>query len=36
LQALTKPYPSNVGPHVYVQLWKGNNRIDPTLFFFNN
>jgi len=34
LQALTNPYPSNVGPHVHVQLWKDNNKIDPTPFFF--
>jgi len=36
LQKLTKPYPSNVGPHVHVQLWKGNSRINPTVFFFKD
>jgi hypothetical protein len=36
LQTLTKPYPSNVGPHVHLQLRKGNNKIDPTPFFFKS
>lgn len=27
-------YPSNVGPHIHLQIWKDGVRIDPTPFFF--
>jgi len=27
-------YPSNVGPHIHLQMWKDGTRIDPTPYFF--
>ena len=29
-------YPPSVGPHVHVQLWKDNSRLNPTPLFFKS